>query len=163
MEQQKSFYWATSQKKCSCSLTWQEKPSARKFIHDNRLHTSNSIKIHLQTTVKAVSHFWQEVVGHHFGNNVCQKICFVNISTHVSSVHPWQIVDAKLTNQSGRFALVMLLQIITRNSEITLTTNTNATHRASEVCIPKNEKIKPLISIFLYSLDEWHLSWKHVS
>ena len=27
-------------------------------------------------------------VGHYFGNNVCQKICFVSISTHVS-VRPW--------------------------------------------------------------------------
>ena len=31
-------------KKCSCSLLRQEKRSPRKFIHDNRLHTSNSIK-----------------------------------------------------------------------------------------------------------------------
>ena len=75
--------------KCSCSLTWQEKTSARKFIHDNWLHTSSSKKFHLQTTVKTVSHFWQKNVGHYFGNNVCQKICFVNISTHVSNVHPW--------------------------------------------------------------------------
>jgi len=55
--------------------------------------------------VKTVSHFWQKNVGHYFGNNVCQKICFVN--TSAAYTHG-QIVDAKLTNQSARFALVML-------------------------------------------------------
>ena len=37
-----------------------------------------------------------------------QSARFALVIEYVSSIHPWEIVDAKLTNQSTRFALVML-------------------------------------------------------
>ena len=51
---------------------------------------------------------------HYSGQNVVQQIelhhqaRFDLVIEYVSSIHPWEIVDAELANQSARFALVML-------------------------------------------------------
>ena len=47
--------------------------------------------------------------GHLGHNNTSQSTRFALVIEHVSSIHPWaNTVDAELTKQSVRFALVLL-------------------------------------------------------